>query len=314
MQAEYTEVTRFNYGSVMDTYDNLSAEEEQSLFRAYREGDESALEHIILSNIRLVHWVVNQHFRRADITAFDDLVQAGMQGLVKAAKKFDPDRNTRFSTYAVYYIRLYVKRFYKKDKIIKLPEHVYDDLGSIMDTGTTKRQLSRPNAQQRKMSALVNAANALNFISLDQEIGDDDSLTYGDIVADTAPPVEDIVSETDMQERLAKALNELGEKERQVCIMFYIEGRTQKEIGSLFNMSKARVYQIIKVATYKLRSIMERGYCAYADTEYLLETMKIYPELKEMAVDEFMEFVYNRFKLVVTMSVYRNAKEKGRFQ
>ena len=91
----------------------LTVEDEQSLaFRIQTFGDVDARNTLVLANIGLVHMVANQ-MRRPHLR-YDDLVQEGMLGLLRATETFEPERGVRFSTYCVYWIRAKIQRYFQR--------------------------------------------------------------------------------------------------------------------------------------------------------------------------------------------------------
>ncbi|MBD0355766.1 MAG: sigma-70 family RNA polymerase sigma factor, partial [Rubrobacter sp.] len=86
----------------------LDAAEERELSRCAREGDKEARKRLIESNLRLVISVAKKYRGRG--VSFEDLIQEGNSGLIKAVERFDPDMGNRFSTYATWWIRQAVTR------------------------------------------------------------------------------------------------------------------------------------------------------------------------------------------------------------
>lgn len=109
----------------------LTADEEKALAVRIQNGDESAKKEFIESNLRLVISVA-KHFRNRGLD-FLDLIQEGNIGLMVAVDKFDPEKGTRFTTYAADWIKQRIRRaLSSKVRLVRIPEYVYQDLGKIL--------------------------------------------------------------------------------------------------------------------------------------------------------------------------------------
>src|SRR3954470_924737 len=105
----------------------LNAAEERELSRRAREGDKEARKHLIEKNLRLVISIAKKYRGRGVL--FEDLIQEGNAGLIKAVERFDPALGNRFSTYATWWIRQAVTRAIADHaRTVRLPSHVVDSL------------------------------------------------------------------------------------------------------------------------------------------------------------------------------------------
>src|SRR3712207_649201 len=105
----------------------LDAQEEKDLSRRAREGDTAARRRLIECNLRLVISIAKKYRGRGVL--FEDLIQEGNAGLIRAVEKFDPEMGNRFSTYATWWIRQAVTRAVADSaRTVRLPAHVVDAL------------------------------------------------------------------------------------------------------------------------------------------------------------------------------------------
>ena len=243
----------------------LTPEEEQYYARCMKEEDSSAKEKLICSNLRLVISVAKKYTGRG--LEFIDLIQEGNIGLMKAADRFEPEKGFRFSTYATWWIRQAITRaIADKGKAIRIPVHMHENFNKVRKARQQlKQDLHRePTAEEVTKEAQMELKEVENIlcymqdtISIDTPVGDEDSLTVGDMVADeTSVSPEETMIQYGMASEVSKLLELLTERERAV-----IEGRfgmrdgvpkTLEQLGNEMKVTRERVRQIEAKALLKL--------------------------------------------------------------
>ena len=261
----------------------MSPEDFRSCFAEIRrvidEGN-SARTRIIEANQRLVVFVAKKYINRG--ISFLDLVQEGNLGLMNAVRKFSYRRGHKFSTYAIWWIRQAITRAIENQaRTIRIPVHIIEQMDlmkradrRLMDrTGRKATDAEVADEISAKMvemgksgdSAIVTADRvselrkiAQHTVSLDCKIGDDESATYGDFIADEKTENQaDVCDRNLLKERVSEVLKGLTERERIVMESRYglSDGvpRTLDEVGILFNVTRERIRQIEISAIEKLR-------------------------------------------------------------
>jgi len=244
----------------------LSGDEEKELARRIRDGDQEALQRLVEANLRFVVSYCKRY--RGLGLSFLDLIHEGSLGLMEAAKRFDPDRNVKFISYAVWWVRQAIfHALSEQHRIFRLPQKLSgqvskvgsarEKLASELERAPTTAELARKTdlSEHEVENALKVAGDDL---SLSTAVGDDGTLELGDTIEqDTVPSVERQLMRSSFEEQIRSLVAELDEKERQVISMrFGLDGedpRTLQEIGEALGLSRERIRQIESKAKEKLR-------------------------------------------------------------
>jgi RNA polymerase primary sigma factor len=246
----------------------LTFEEELALSRRVLQGDETARQTLIESNLRLVVRIAKKYMTR-DVSLLD-LIQEGNLGLIKAASKYDFRKNVRFSTYASWWIKqAIVRALSNKRRTIRLPHRKEEKLRKINKAyNALSQELKRaPNIEEialelglkkREVETIVQLSNAV--VSLDGPT-QEDSGTLQDVIEDNSyVPERDLLREN-LRERTLKFLETLLEKEKQILLYrfaFYGGKKyTLKKIGDEMGISPETVRQIEIRALRKLKENAE---------------------------------------------------------
>jgi len=215
----------------------LTREEEYALSRRIKRGDESARHQLATSNLPFVVAVAKKYLHSG--VRLDDLVQEGNMGLMKAIEHFDPKKNVRFATYAVWWIRAYITRYLK-------------DTRSQVRGGVAVRE-------------------SMTDFSLDQAIGGEESgdTTYLDRLEDDGPGPQDNLISGEQDERVRDALSKVRKRigdlgwdilqER----LTQDDPRTLEELGQRWGVSRERVRQV----ELRTKSFLARYLSAFNEDE-----------------------------------------------
>lgn len=250
----------------------LTAEQEKQLSELAAAGDKAAKAQLVNANLRLVVSIARKYAGQGN--SLLDLVQDGNIGLIKAADKYDPARDCRFSTYATWWIRQTIGRgLADKGRAIRVPVHVHEMMSRVYKTaGELEEKLGRTPDSGEIAQALdisqekVEMALMLrrDVISLETPVTDDADLSLGDMVADEEAyrPDANIYNEA-LGSELSRVMRDvLTEKERDIIILrFGLAGTmamTLEEVGQVFGVTRERIRQIETGALRKLREACRR--------------------------------------------------------
>lgn len=244
----------------------LTPEEERELATRIQQGDAEALRKLVEANLRFVV-AYAKRFRHARVSLLD-LINEGNIGLIQAAKKFDPSKNVKFITYAVWWIRQAILHALSEHGVsLRLPqkqanilyrlERSRQALGRELERNPTEEELAEEMGMAVEDVRTLLATNQ-NFLSLNEPVGEEEEGEFGDLLEQyVIPDADEEVLRRSFEETLKEALAELSEKEREVLTLrFGLEDdqpRTLREIGALLGLSRERVRQIENQALAKLR-------------------------------------------------------------
>ncbi len=248
----------------------LTPQEEISLSKRIKKGDEHARKAMIRANLRLVINIGKRYMHLG--TPFLDLIEEGNLGLMKAVDKFNPQKGFRFSTYAVWWIKQAITRaIFEQGKIIRMPVYMNELISKWKKTNERLTQrLRRPPTDEeiaKKMKISQSQIKQINFwlttktSSLEAPLGDDDEGQILDLVQDqTAVSPDAQIERLFDKERITNMLEIMTDRERIVLDMRFglIDGKshTLAEVADKLEVSRERVRQIEEQALKKLRKFI----------------------------------------------------------
>jgi RNA polymerase primary sigma factor len=235
----------------------LDADEERELSRRVHEGDEEARKRLIESNLRLVISIAKKYRGRG--VSFEDLIQEGNAGLIKAVERFDPSLGNRFSTYATWWIRQAVTRAVADHaRSVRLPSHVVDSLFRLRRAeNALSIELGRDAAEEELAGRLGIKPEEVRRLrevsqpigSVNTRVGIEEGAEMGDLLPDERAGDDYVRVEVGQWEgTLYEAVRSLPEREARILRMRHgLDGsktRTLREVSEALGISQERARQV----------------------------------------------------------------------
>lgn len=200
----------------------------------------------------------------------EDLVGAGVIGLIKSVDQFDPTRDVKFETYAIALIRGAILEMLRDEDWV--PRSIREKLKALDRTMTAlETKFGRPPSEQelgetmgisqQEVSELLVRMGRTNVYSLDDILGSgdgDDHIHFVELIVDENSNTGGEVEGRELRRVLTSGVDKLPERERLVVALYYFEGLTFKEIGKVLGVSESRVYQLHTQAMTRLRTFMRQ--------------------------------------------------------
>lgn len=224
-----------------------------ALIKRAQSGDDGAKEELVKENIPLVKSVVKRFKGRGE---YDDLMQLGAIGFIKAIQNFDETYGVRFSTYAVPMISGEIKRFLRDDGAVKVSrwaKTLAQKINVFIDE-KLKNGEKEPTVDEIAQNFGVEAEQVVfamdtghYLLSLSSTVGDDDVTLEDKIVGDRSP-------DEDLDKIMLKDfIEDLPEREKKVIILRYFRDKTQSEIAAELGVSQVQVSRIECKVLQKLK-------------------------------------------------------------
>ena len=257
----------------------LTAEEEVMLAKRIEKGDLRAKQRMISSNLRLVVNVAKKYVNQG--LSFQDLIEEGNLGLIKASSKFSWRRGFKFSTYATWWIRQAITRaLSNQSRTVRVPVHVSEDINRVerISRNLTRKLGRDPNLMELSKASKLKFEKihklqrlAQKNISLEVTVGPEaDSKSIGDFIEDrtVASPAENVFTQL-RSEKLQKLIGDLNDKEQKVILMRFgfqtDQPKTLEQTGNVLGVTRERIRQIEEKAIQKIRSFMQPNLQEYRE-------------------------------------------------
>jgi RNA polymerase primary sigma factor len=246
----------------------LTADQEKALAVSYAAGDKKAKDKLVEANLRLVVMAAKKYNLHTSLP-FEDLIQEGNVGLMRAVDTFDVSKGFRFSTYAMYWIKQAISRaMLNNGRTIRVPIHMLELKSKYTKAvQALEKELDRePQAEEiaKYMKLEVEKVKEIETlikdpVSLSTSLNDEDDGTLEDLIAD---PNQERPEDRIDNELRAKAINgilsTLDEREKDIIISrFGLNGtraKTLDELAAEYKLTKERIRQIEQKALHKLRN------------------------------------------------------------
>ncbi|MFA0963782.1 RNA polymerase sigma factor RpoD/SigA [Roseivirga sp. BDSF3-8] len=246
--------------------DLLTPDEEVSLAKRIREGDQMALEKLTKANLRFVVSVAKQYQNQG--LSLGDLINEGNLGLIKAAQRFDETRGFKFISYAVWWIRQSIlQALAEQSRIVRLPLNRVGSLNKISKTFSELEQKYEREPSPDELAEVLDVTTnevvdtmkiSGRHVSMDAPFvqGEENSLL--DVLEnDTEETPDNELMNDSLRKEVQRALSTLTQREADVITLYFgLNGEhsmTLEEIGEKFNLTRERVRQIKEKAIRRLR-------------------------------------------------------------
>lgn len=231
-----------------------------ALIERVREGDKQAENRMVEENMGLVYSIARR-FLNCGYDA-EDLTQIGAIGLIKAVKKFNPEFNVQFSTYAVPMITGEIKRFLRDDGAVKISRTLKENaMKGWRCEELLRRKLNRqPTINEISKESGIDAESLIEAFeaatppeSIYESVYDNGDKEIRLLDTITGEEIEDGVINKVMIDDI---LSRLTEREKEIILLRYFRGKTQSEIAKIIGVSQVQISRIEKKAIERIRGEM----------------------------------------------------------
>lgn len=214
------------------------------LIKKAQNGDKEALETLISENIGLVKNIARRFFGRG--TEYEDIVQIGTIGMIKAAKSFDESYNTVFSTYAVPLIIGEIRRYFRDDGMIKVSRDIRKKGSAIL---RAKEEFQKEHQRDPKISELaqicampeeeiIYALDASSPVSsLQESVGGDGNATIEEMTASDSNEIETVIDNIALKE----AISHLCEEQQKIVHLRFFKELSQQQTADILGLTQVKI-------------------------------------------------------------------------
>jgi len=254
----------------------IDRKEMTQLWKKAKKGDRKAKNQIMEMNLRLVVPTAKRFLRPG--MELMDLIEEGNLGLMQAIEKFEPEKGYRFSTYAIYWIEQYIRKYIEEQSgSIKIPSHAWGNLkrwfrawNELKETNgrepSLREMAEELNLSARQVKSIMDTLNAAKGVdSLTALVREEDETTLEDLISDggNGNP-HDLFEESENHSGIKQILEDLeNERDRQVVVMRYglddNNPKTLGEVAEILGISRERVRQIEERAIRLIRKEAQKA-------------------------------------------------------
>lgn len=244
----------------------ITAEEEVTLAKKIKKGDEEALSKLIKSNLRFVVSVSKQYQNQG--LTLPDLINEGNLGLIKAAQRFDETRGFKFISYAVWWIRQAIlQALAEQSRIVRLPLNKIGSINKVNSAFAKLEQEFQREPTAHEIADILDMApkdvreamkTNSRHLSMDAPLVSEEENTLYDVMlsSDSSSPDSNLLDES-LQREISRLLSTLSARESDIIKLYYGLGGeppySLEEIGKLFSLTRERVRQIKEKAIKRLK-------------------------------------------------------------
>lgn len=239
---------------------------EEELINKAQNGDIEARNMIVENYLKLVISIAKRYLDKG--LSFEDLIQEGNFGIIKAIKKYDKTKGTKFSTYSVWWIRQSITRaIADKGKTIRIPVHLYEKVALYKKVcAQLEKKLERYPTDEEIMEMMNINQETLSFInkiindtySLNEKLFEEQNVELEEIIPNEDVPVDTQVIRNNMNEDVRDLVESVGLSEREINLLRLRNGFggkepiTLEEIGASYGLTRERIRQIENAVLNKL--------------------------------------------------------------
>lgn len=236
---EITDTIDFYFKELEKVSSPLTKQEEQVLAKRIQSGDSSAINELVLHNLKFVVLLANKFIGMG--LNIDDLIQEGNRGLIEAAKRFTPDKESKFITYAQFWIRKYLNEsIVHFGRTVRIPHNQEYDIYKEKVSGTYEGNLTN--------------------VQLDKPINEDGDFTMGDLLLHEN--FSDPFEKEEQSNQLNFFLKQLNEEEIKIIKLYYgieeTSSLSTREVGKICGIEEVKVNRILKIARAKMRKAITK--------------------------------------------------------
>jgi RNA polymerase sigma factor for flagellar operon FliA len=265
--------------NVANAASNLDVRDAWQRFKSQK--DESAREALVLRYAYLVNITAGRVVSNLPPNLDrEDLVSAGIVGLIKAVDQFDPERGVKFETYAIALIRGAILEMLREEDWVprsirdraKMLERTYLKLETDLGRPATEKEIAKElGIDLDQLYSMLSETARTAVMSLDELLmggeGSESGVTVNETVADKGTDTWGKVEKSERTRLLGESVERLPPREKRVIALYYHDGLTFREIGRALDISESRAYQLHTQAIVRMRGYLSQSTAFFRASE-----------------------------------------------